>query len=226
MMKAFVEVQQITLQVHEHEMTFSEGELKSILEEYFDSKVKKAEGGKDRQEKDAAEKVKPKYCEGPTEGKAFEVNPSEIERSLFSAKRKDEKQERTRQLILKAFAKVDANPEKYGKPFKTLMLEKTWKEETVKRLEELANSLGDHLADGVEQTMEWAQRIANGETWEAVCNEPDTANWYRLVKWEGYYRNIGGSRNSIYYHFPAAAVSIGYDSFSILNCTVPLVVLY
>lgn len=226
MMKAFVEVQQITLQVHEHEMTFSEGELKSILEEYFDSKVKKAEGGTDRQEKSATENVKPKACERPTEGKAFEVNPSEINRKLFYTKRKDEKQERTRQLILEAFAEVDANPERYAKPFKTLMPEKTWGSKTVKELEKLANSLGNHLADWVEQAMEWAQRIANGETWEAVCNEPDTAKWYRLVKWKNSYRIVGGSRKCNNRYPASDAINNVFNPVYYYDDTVPLVVLY
>lgn len=226
-MKAFVEVQQITLQVHEHEMTFSEGELKSILEEYFDSKVKKVKGGTERQEKVAAEKVKHKVCGGPTEGKAFVVNPSEIDRGLFSTKRRDKKQERTRQIILKAFAEVDENSERYAKPFKTLIPEKTWSSKTVKELEELANSLGDHLADWVEQAMEWAQRIANGETWEAMCNEPDTANWCRLIKCNNGYCHIVGNWHKCELPYPASDVyNVGYYPYDELNYAVPLVVLY
>ena len=47
-----------------------------------------------------------------------------------------------------------------------------------------------------EQALEWAQRISNGETWESICDNSDTANCLRLVAWENnYYRLIGDSGN-------------------------------
>lgn len=49
------------------------------------------------------------------------------------------------------------------------------------------------MADWVEQALEWAQRIHNGETWESICNEPDTAKYYRLIIWKsGFAKIIGG----------------------------------
>ena len=93
----------------------------------------------------------------PTEGIPFPVNPLGIDRKLFQEERKDPRQEETRQLILQAFTKVDEYPEKYGKPFNTLMPKKTWDWKTVNELGKLATELGNHEADWVEQAIEWAQ---------------------------------------------------------------------
>ena len=155
----------------------------------------------------------------------LEVNPLAIDQTLFKEKRKDKKQEETRRLILEAFEELKNNPEEYGKNFKTMMPEKTWKEVTVRQLKELACKLGDHMANWVEQALEWAQRIANGESWEDVCNERDTANWYRAVIWKSSYTVIvGGSARD---RSPSSFVSIyGYRDYEYIRCTVPLVVLY
>ena len=204
----------VTLTVNGREMTFSEQELKAILEKHFSNEAT---------EQVTTEKV----VQVPTEDKWFEVNPQDINQSLFQKKRKDERQEKTRRLILEAFAEVKSNPEKYGKKFKTTMPKKTWSAKTVVELKQLACELGDHNADWVEQALEWAQRICNGESWKAVCNNADTANWYRLVVWKnGYHRLVGGSHGNSS-NFPASDVFL-YDctSIGIFNYTVPLVVLY
>ena len=202
----------VTLQVNGRERTFSEQELVAIVEKHFANQ--------------ATSEEKTKVAQKPTEGEWFQVNPGAINQELFQTKRNNKRQEETRQLILEAFAKVKENPEKYGKPFKTMMPEKTWSYKMVGELKELAKSLGNHNADWVEQALEWAQRIQNGETWEEICNEPDTANWYRLVVWkDGYARLVGGSRkhdNNI----PASDVNyINYSSSIKFYDTVPLVVL-
>ena len=150
-------MEKITLQVNGREMTFSEQELSSILEKHFFSKV------------------------SPTEGEWFEVKPMAIDQKLFEKKRTNQFQEETRQWILKAFDQLKDNPEKYGKNFETMMPKSTMHQKTAKQLVELASKLGDHNADWVEQALEWAQRIANGEWWGSLCNSKDTANWYRLV---------------------------------------------
>lgn len=162
----------------------------------------------------------------PTEDQWFKVNPQTINQSLFQKKRKDEKQEKTRQLILEAFAEVKRSPEKYGVNFKTMMPEKIWKSKTIEELEQLACKLGDHNADWVEQALEWAQRISNGESWEAICNNVDAANWYRLIVWKnGYGRLVGGSRNSKY-NIPASDIfCCDYDFNRSVGFTVPLIVL-
>lgn len=210
----------ITLQVNGREMTFSEDELTAILEKHFDAEEVKQEE-KDAQATETQEQTEIEVPQTPTEGKWFEVNPTEIDQSLFLEERADKDQERTRQLILEAFAKMK-DDSKYARSFKTLMPKKRWIEKYVYELKEIACNLGDHMADWVEQALEWAQRIANGETWEAVCNDPDIANWYRLVEWKnGYARHIGGA------NYPTSRVnSVDYYPDLRLNYTVPLVVAY
>lgn len=164
-------------------------------------------------------------CNTPTEGKAFAINPMAIDRSLFSKKRKDEWQERTRQRILDAFTEVDANPEKYAKPFKTMIMKKTWKgSKTFIELIEMANTVG-RLTDWVEQALEWAQRIMNGEAWARICNKLDMNDWCRLVTWkDGNFWIVGGSR--IYNYCPASDVyvaKVGLSIYYTCDNTVPLV---
>ena len=109
-----------------------------------------------------------------------------------------------------------------------MMPKKTWNGyKTVAELKELASRLGDHNANWVEQVLEWAQRIHNGESWENVCDKKDTANWYRLVVWKnGYARLVGGAVEG-QYHGPASDVSLcEYLSYFKVIDTVPLVVLY
>ena len=164
----------------------------------------------------------------PSEGKLFEVNPLGIDRSKFEKPMSNRKQEWTRQIIQKAFAEVDKHPEKYASAFYTLMPEKKWNGyKTVAELKAYANDLDGQMADWVEQALEWAQRIFNGESWETICNNADTANWYRLVVWKnGYARLVGGSRNS-YVDNPASDVfDYDYGSFNCICDAVPLVVLY
>lgn len=168
----------------------------------------------------------------PRAGEWFEVIPETINQNLFLAKRKDSRQEQTRQIILEAFAEVKNNP-KYAKCFETMMPEEAWVEErtlvarTVLTLGALSYKLGDDMADWIHQALEWAQRICNGETWDAVCNEPDTANCFRLIKWKnGYYRIVGGARN--YRNRAPASDVVRYD-FALndkIRDTVPLIVRY
>lgn len=122
------------------------------------------------------------------------------------------------------------NPEEYGRSFKTMMPEKTWDSKTVFELKKMACQLGDHNANWVEQALEWAQRIANGESWEAICYDVDTANWYRLVVWKyGYTRRVGGSSVDCdkYIFYTASCVhDNNLDDYDHPYNTVPLVVLY
>ena len=163
----------------------------------------------------------------PSEGKLFEVNPLGIDRSKFEKPMSNRKQEWTRQIIQKAFAEVDKHPEKYASAFYTLMPEKKWNGlKTVAELKAYANDLDGQMADWVEQALEWAQRIFNGESWETICNNADTANWYRVILWEnGCYRLVGGSRHNDY-DDPASDVgNRGYYSNYRIIGAVPLVVL-
>ena len=163
----------------------------------------------------------------PSEGKLFEVNPLEIDRSKFEKPMSNRKQEWTRQIIQKAFAEVDKHPEKYASAFYTLMPEKKWNGlKTVAELNAYANDLDGQMADWVEQALEWAQRLFNGESWETICNNADTAYWYRVILWKnGCYWLVGGSRN-ININYPASDVgNRGYYSNDRIIGAVPLVVL-
>ena len=159
----------------------------------------------------------------PTQGKLFWVNSSNIDRSIFETPMDDEKQECTRQLILEAFVQVDKYPKVYGAPFYTLIPEKSWDgSKFVEELIEMARELGDHIADWVEQALEWAQRICNGESWESICNDAVATDWYKLVLWKNNYaRVVGGNLNPVSY-----VLNRDYSSFIKIFCAVPLVVCY
>lgn len=206
----------ISLQLNGREMTFSEEELIAILEKHFKSKTT---------EKKTSPAIE--VANVPTEGKCFIVNPLEINMNLFKKERHDPKQECIRKLIEEAFDEVKKNPVRYGKPFKTMIPPKTWSGKTVGELRDLASNLGDHMTDWIEQALEWAQRISNGEPWEALCNDLDTARWYRLVKWKyGGYRLVGGAKESLF-NFPASYVqNNNMCENNRLNTTVPSVVFY
>lgn len=145
----------------------------------------------------------------PAEGEWFEVTPEAINRKLFKKKRKG-KQEETRQLILEAFEEVKHNPDKYGKTFKTIIPEKNWKVMNIEKAQNLAKQFKGHVADWVEQALEWAQRINNGETWEELCDKPDETKNYRMIIWKNnHIRMIGGSDKHNY-----SATDICYYDFS------------
>lgn len=129
----------------------------------------------------------------PTEEKWFEVNPLKIDQNLFIKERDKPREEEIRQLILEAFEEMKKKP-RYAKPFKTMIPEKSWKSKTIKQLKRLAKLRGTNIADWVNQSLEWAQRIANGESWDNICEDYDESNWFRLVVWkEGRFCHIGGS---------------------------------
>lgn len=160
----------------------------------------------------------------PIEGKSFEVNPHDIPHKLFYEAREDRRQEYTRQLILKAFEEVKKNHKRYGR-FKTMIPKKTWPSKTGEELKILAEQMGGHMANWVEQSLEWAQRIANGESWESICNAKDRISCSRLIIWKnGYARLISVSCNGAY----AAASCVGsidYYLDDVFRHAVPLVVL-
>lgn len=135
-----------------------------------------------------------KVIEKPTEGKWFSVDPISIDQNLFKEERKDTEQEKARKLIIEAFEEAKKDSDKYFRKFKTLIPELTWVSKDDKELEEFANEKGDHIANWIEQVLVWAQRIANGESWKEVCNDPDDSKWFRGVKWkDGRMRHIGNS---------------------------------
>lgn len=171
--------------------------------------------------------AKEEFCLPIAEGKLFEVNPLKIDRSKFKISVSKPMHKWVLRTINEAFLEVDKHPEKYSSPFYTLIPEKKWAGfKYVDELIEYANDLGGYMADWVEQALEWAQRISNGESLEDLCDAPDTANYYRIFFWKNnYVRRVGGSRacgddNS------ATAINIS-DTHCItyVDRTVPLVVI-
>ena len=157
------------------------------------------------------------------------VNPLRINQKLFEEKREDRQQEKVREIILDAFEELESNPLRYGRAFETLIPEKKEFENTnAQDLINQANEVGDHIADWVEQALEWAQRIFNGETWEAVCNAPDNCQYFRLVKWyNDKVQFIGGASNErLYWQATFVHYSFVKDCSYWFERAVPLVICY
>jgi len=163
----------------------------------------------------------------PVEGEWFEVDPLAINQAPFYKERANVKQEMMRQLIVEAFVEMKLNPKIYGRKFKTMMPKKDWAYKSAVELKILACTLGDCMASWVEQALEWAQRIENGEDWANICNKADTSNWYRAIRWKNdQMRLVGGS---VYEYDQTSACDISnaeHDNSDIITSTVPLVVRY
>ena len=195
-----------TFRVNGKDRTFSEAEIIEALERQFFSETQGTV---------------------PEIGKWFLVNPNAIDRNLFLEKRNEPYQEKTRKLILEAFAEADTNPDKYLRPFCTMIPQKVWERKTIKELKDIADSIGDHLASWIEKAFEWAQRLANGESWEDVCNKPYAGGWYHLITWKiGNFHLFGGARENYRNNFAEDVNSWYYLSGDVLENTVPSIVLY
>ena len=206
----------ITLEIDGHEMTFSEQEIISILKEHFESDITEEEFVTGHNEK-------------TDKANCFMVDPTSIDRTYFEEKRNDKKQEKTRKIIMKAFAEVDKDPERYNKIFWTMVPEKTWAWKTVKELQEVSFNLGGHTANWVEQALEWAQRIYNDQNdngWEKICNQKDPANYYRMIFFGDYLCYVGGSKKCSSDGPSSDIYVVKYKPNVKLDYTVPLVVLY
>ena len=163
----------------------------------------------------------------PREGEWFEVNPSTIDRRLFVEERKDRREESTRQLILEAFVAVDDNP-RYGRCFETLVPKKTWPTgKTVKENKEIARELGDRMVNWVEEALERAQRLTNGESWYAVCNGWDGNKFHRMIIWKnGKARVVGAALVSGVGFCSTTVREEDFDDDRRTGATVPKVVRY
>lgn len=157
----------------------------------------------------------------PAVGEIFVVEPAKIDQTLFFKSKKAEDQEIMRKRILEAFKKMEENP-KYAQPFKTFIPEKTWNKKTGIELAEIATDLGGKMADNIEQALEWAQRIANGESWKSLCVNPDSLANQRVINNNGFVSIVGGSEKSE--DCPPSLVEGCYDFGSLFYCGVPLVV--
>lgn len=199
----------LTLQVNGREMTFSEQELIAIVEKFIISNNDN------------------KIAQTPAEGLWFEVNPNRINQKLFQEERKDSKQEGARKLILEAFEELKKYPKKYGRVFETMILKKEGGSEKVEDLKKRACKFGDHNINWVEQCLEWAQRISNGEPWENLCNKRDTAKWYRLVVWKDTRSKFIGGSTRCEANKSATNVNNHYlEDNNVVDHTVPVSVRY
>ena len=163
----------------------------------------------------------------PQKGKWFNVNPLEIDKGLFQKRKKDPEQEKTRRLILEAFNEFESNPFKYKRNFRTMVPKRGVGSRPVQQFFDIAEKLGKHNADWVEQALIWAQMIANGETWEAICNLKDNANFYRLVKCkDGYAHRVGGTRHVDDDKTATSVSRSGYRPTDMVYRTRPVIVDY
>lgn len=196
------------LEVNGRKMHFSDEELIAILEKHFSNEEQPIQ-----------------IVEMPVEGKLFEIKPVKINRSLFSEKRDNEEQEKLRKLILQAFERVNNEPKKYCRTFYTYKPKKMWdKPQHVSQLRKMACKMGDHLTDWVEFALEQAQRIQNGESWEILCNIPDSLNYNRLIVWkDGTYRIVGGAVKMGDMKSPSYIFGFEYESNCVLESVVPSV---
>lgn len=165
----------------------------------------------------------------PTEGRWFRVQPLAIDQTLFQKEREDEKQEEARQLILEAFEELKNDPEKYGRNFKTMIPKHNYRSifKTGEEQKEMARyDFDGHMANWVEQALEWAQRITNGESWEVICNKKDDIFCCRRIVWkDGTTMFVGGffadatPATIVFYYDPA-------EYWFYINITEPLVATY
>lgn len=168
----------VTLLVNGREMTFSEDELVQIVEEHFSS--------------ENSSKEELKETQVSTENQWIDVNPELINQKVFEKKRSDIVQERTRLLILEALEAMKKEP-KYREAFQIMMPSKGWKVKTFREMNLFAHQKGGHITNWIELALYWAQKLSNGESWESLCNKPDTANWNRIVVWKDGVALVGGS---------------------------------
>lgn len=194
-----VDVNEITVTIKGREVTLSEKELVSILEEHF--KILNVVKG-------------------------VEVNPILIDEPTFEIEKKDcySHKESIMQVIQKAFIEMKKDLRRYARPFEIVTpaeLESVYTEE---KMVALAEKYGDHIADWVEQALEWAQRIANGED---IFNKSDDSKWFRAISWQDGHVCLVGGANELNNHDSAASI---HDfnvnsSYQIYNA-VPAVVRY
>lgn len=195
-----VDVNEITVTVKGREVTLSEKELVSILEQHF--KILNVVKG-------------------------VEVNPITIDESIFEIGEKEHyysHEEYIMQLIQKAFIEMKKDIRRYARPFEIVTpaeLEPVYTEE---KMVALAEQYGDHLADWVEQALQWAQKIANGED---IFNKSDDSKWFRAISWQdGHVCLVGGSEEFNNHDCASAIHEFHVNSFYQLHNAVPAIVRY
>lgn len=143
-----------------------------------------------------------KVVEPPTRDKWFKVDPKKINWELFEEKRQDPEQEATRDLINRARCSLKSNPELYGRKFETKRVyDNPWRKYPAELEARVYEQTKRKIALIPEQAFEIAQRISNGETWEELCNNPDTEKYSRLVAGMGGCGFTGHFNDGEYYLF-------------------------
>lgn len=157
------------------------------------------------------------------------VKPLDIEQKLFQKPRKNQRQEGLRQLILESFVELNRRPEVFGRPFTIISPSKTWNGgKKVCELKEISNSIGDHMANWIEQALDWAYQISKSKrNWEKLSNCPDESECFRLIDWkDGCARLMGGSSYTQQTHTMTDIFSVSYGLEEEIYDTVPAVVRY
>jgi len=204
---------EVTLIVNGRGRNYTEQQLIEILEEFENLK------------KSIPENENVQVKSKPQCGEWFEIQPTKLDIEFFEKSyREDPEEECKRILIVKALKELQVNPEKYGKDFKTMSPQKDWARKTVEELKTMAEEIGHHNADWVEQALEWAQRIQNGERWVDLC---ENKGYHKLVVWKnGYAHIVGGARTDCDSDPIWGHENCNYCSDDILCNTVPLIVRY
>lgn len=207
-MKDYRQEEKWTLPINGREMTFTKQELIAILEKNFSQEANKQTNTE-------------KKWSISSEGKRFKVDLLSIDRSIFKKKRPNRPQEMTRQFILEAFEQVDKYPERYASQFEILIPKKNWTgSKAVVEIEQYAKEFGGQVTDVVEQALEWAQRISNGESWDVICNTND----FKLIACRKGYARISEGSNEILNFIPILKTKTEvYGGREVFYNTVPVV---
>lgn len=163
--------------------------------------------------------------ERPTAGKWFKVSPKSINRKLFDKQRDDKYQEHFRQLVVEAFNYLNSIQD--YRDFETMFPDKEEIDASLHfsnpkrylyfdemfQVADVLSLVNIDIMSCRHAVLEGAQRIHNGESWEDLCNNPDSCKWYRIIaenQWNNDYSPIlliGGSTMDIrmkkyYYYSP------------------------
>lgn len=133
----------------------------------------------------------------------FKVDPPKINWKLFEKERKNRRQEAVRELIKKAQRLLEGWPEKYGRKFETRFEYFGEVNEYQSEFTEVLIKLKklNSIAELSAQAFEIAQRLSNGETWEKLCNNPDSYKYPRLIIGDSYETELRIHRSKFYYLF-------------------------
>lgn len=175
------------------------------------------------------------YAKKPKAGHKFCVDLQSIDVEKIEKMPCKVYYEGIKKVVLYALKLAQVMPAKYGNRFYTYIpyLEELefddFKFEVVSQLVEFGSKIGDHCADWIEQGLEWAQRIQNGEDFVSLCEIQDAIEYSRIVVFDDdMLWNVGGGGNDVHSYCvpPADVVPTRYDTTLDKIRYVPLVVGY